>query len=53
LLASFERALLQPAAAQLDLDRTPRADRFSGTGRWMRAMAALPGYERTKPLHWN
>ena len=52
-LASLERALLQPAAAQLDLDRTPIADRFPGIGRWMRAIRALRGYERTKPMHWN
>jgi len=52
-LASFERALLQPAAAQLDLERTPITDRFPGIGRWMRAVRALPGYERTKPMHWN
>src|SRR5262249_25885685 len=52
-LASLERALLQPAAAQLDLERTPITDRFPGIGRWMNAIRALPGYERTKPMHWN
>ena len=52
-LASLERALTQPAAAQLDLGLTPIADRFPGIGRWMRTIQALPGYERTKPIHWN
>jgi len=45
--------LLQPAAAQLDLERTPITERFPGIGRWMHAIRALPGYERTKPMHWN
>jgi len=53
LLALYERALLQPAAAQLDLERAPIPDRFPGIGRWMRAVRALPGYERTRPMHWD
>ena len=52
-LASLERALLQPAAAELDLELTPIADRFPGIRRWMSAIQALPGYERTKPMHWS
>jgi glutathione S-transferase len=52
-LASLECAMLQPAAAQLDLELTPMTDRFPGIGRWMRAIQALPGYERTRPKHWN
>jgi glutathione S-transferase len=52
-LASLERALSQPAAAQLDLELTPITDRFPGIGRWMRAIQALSGYERTKPVHWD
>jgi hypothetical protein len=52
-LASLERALLQPAAAQLDLELTPITDRFPGIGRWMRAVQALHGYERTMPTHWK
>jgi glutathione S-transferase len=52
-LASLERAMLQPAAAQLDLELTPITVRFPGIGRWMRAIQALNGYERTKPMHWN
>jgi len=52
-LASLERALLQPAAAQLDLELTPMTNRFPGIARWMSAIQALPGYERTKPMHWS
>ncbi|MGZ3360438.1 MAG: glutathione S-transferase C-terminal domain-containing protein [Xanthobacteraceae bacterium] len=52
-VASLERALLQPAAAQLDLGLTPITNRFPGIGRWMGAIQALRGYERTKPMHWN
>jgi glutathione S-transferase len=52
-LASLERALLQPAAAQLDLELTPIANRLPRIGRWMSAIQALPGYQRTKPVHWN
>jgi glutathione S-transferase len=52
-LASLERALLQSAAARLDLGLTPIKDRFPGIGRWMHAVEALHGYERTKPMHWN
>jgi glutathione S-transferase len=52
-LASLERALLQPSAARLDLKLTPITDRFPHIGRWMRAIQALHGYERTEPMHWN
>jgi glutathione S-transferase len=52
-VASLEHALLQPAAAQLDLGLTPIVNRFPGIGRWMGAIQALRGYERTKPMNWN
>ena len=52
-LASLERAMLQPAAARLNLEVTPITDRFPGIGRWMHAIQALPGYERTRPMHWS
>jgi glutathione S-transferase len=52
-VASLERALLQPAADQLDLGLTPIGNLFPGIGRWMGAIQALHGYERTKPTHWN
>jgi glutathione S-transferase len=52
-LASLERALRQPAAALLNLELTPIADHFPSIGHWMCAIQTLPGYERTKPMHWN
>ena len=49
-LPSLERALRQPQAAQFDLKLTPVAEVYPNMSRWMRAIEALPGFERTKPF---
>ena len=48
-LASLERALLQPAAANLKLRFQQNDARFSNISRWMRAVQELAGYTETVP----
>ena len=50
-LPSLERALRQPQGAPFALKLTPIAGAYPGIARWMRAVEAMPGFERTKPLH--
>ena len=49
-LPSLERALGKPEAAGLGAKLTPVADRFPGIARWMKAVEAMPGYQRTTPV---
>ncbi len=47
------RALGKDEAAPLGLKLAPFADYFPAVGQWMRAVEALPGFERTYPPHWR
>jgi glutathione S-transferase len=47
------RALGKDEAASLDLKLAPFGDYFPAVAQWMRAVEALPGFERTYPPHWR
>lgn len=47
------RALGKDEAASLGLKLAPFADYFPAVAQWMRAVEALPGFERTYPPHWR
>ncbi len=47
------RALGKDEAASLGLKLAPFADYVPAVAQWMRAVEALPGFERTYPPHWR
>ena len=52
-LPTLERGLAKPEAEGLDTGLVPLERGFPSIARWMRAIEALPGYERTIPPHWH
>ena len=49
----LRRALEKPRAAQLSSRFMPVEVHYPALGRWLTRVAALPGYERTYPPHWQ
>jgi glutathione S-transferase len=50
---SLMRAAEKPEAAPFDHGFLPLAATWPGVVRWMSAVEALPGYDRTFPPHWR
>lgn len=52
-LPTLERALAKPEAGDTGAGLAPIASHFPAVARWMKAIEALPGYDRTVPPHWH
>jgi glutathione S-transferase len=47
------RATSKPIAQDLDLEIVPLESRYPGLSAWWKRICALPGFERTYPVHWK
>jgi glutathione S-transferase len=53
MVRSLQRAAEKPEAARFDIGLLPIPQRYPAIARWMGAVEALPGYDRTFPPHWR
>jgi hypothetical protein len=49
MVRSLQRAAEKPEAARFDIGLLPIPQRYPAIARWMGAVEALPGYDRTFP----
>lgn len=53
MIRSLQRAAEKPEAPPFEIGLLPIPERYPAIDRWMKAVEALPGYDRTYPPHWR